>query len=309
MTGRSVKRLRPGRRFLGYAASVAFAAGLLAACSREGGRPLVEADHPRVLTTISAVQSWTAFLLRDIEQPHLLTAREIDAVLESKTRPRESPLEQASLLIAFDGTVDKRAVDAWGEYAEAPETPRPVLTIDSDADGKWLWLDPASAVDCVASLSRELQARYPEKATAIAANEAALRADIQAIGEAMRRQVAAWNGETLLTDGEGLQPMLGFLGMKPVDAFEDIDLAVAMSAESRARVAARAEQSRLRLLASGSIDENPVIAEEAAKLKLRVVGLDPLFEGAMGPGHYVRRMEHNAFILSLALASAESEQP
>lgn len=77
MIGRSVQAPRSRRRFSGIAASVALAAGLLvASCSREAGRPLVE-PQPRILTTISAVQSWTAFLLRDIEQPHLLTAREI----------------------------------------------------------------------------------------------------------------------------------------------------------------------------------------------------------------------------------------
>lgn len=298
------------RRFpLGFARPIMIAAALLgASCSREGGRPLVE-TQPRVLTTISAVQSWTAFLLQDIEEPHLLTAREVDAVLEAETLPSTGPIPEASLLIAFDGTVDGRAVEAFNEYPPPQGGTRTLLRVASDGAETYRWLDPREAVGHVSSLSIQLQERFPDKASAIAANEARLRAEIEALAPRMKQRVAAWEGEMLLTDSPAIEPMLSFLGIEGTNLLEDIDGASALTAAQRKLVAERAEASRLRLLASGNIDENPALASEAARLKLRMVGIDPLIEGSMGPDHYVTRMEHNAQMLSLGLATAESEQP
>ncbi len=277
------------------------AAWAFTGCSRERGVPLIE-SQPTVITSNAVVQSWTASLLTGIDRPQLLLDRDIDDALNAEHLPANNPIPAATRLVVADGVLDSRAVEAFVRFeGEGPRTV--VKASDQELDGL-VWLDPNRSGELVESLAGKLAPLYPDGGTAIASNQAALLQSLSDISARIARDLAPWKGETLICTRADMRPWFDATGLKAI--FVEDDPARSDDNESfRTDLRRAAETVRLRVVVTGSRQQNPLLSAQAAELGLRVVSLDTFEAGAMNGNHYADRMRHNAFILAFALSVAD----
>lgn len=266
--------------------------------------PLVE-TQPSVVTTNAALQSWTASLLDGVDEPRLLLTREIDDALKAKNLPANNPIPGASCLVASDGVRDERAVEAFERFEG--KNGKAVIKVSDEELEELVWLNPAESAAAVSLLSSQLHSQYPEFTDRIKSNEEELLEELDVLAEKLKRDLSPWQGRMLICTRRDMKPWFDATGLEP-RFVEDDPARTDDNQEFRDALARESERVALRVVVTNGRSRNPLLAEEAAELGLRVVSLDTFETGALTRDHYLDRMRHNAFILAFALSVAESPE-
>lgn len=271
---------------------------LAVSCHKKPSRDAVVLEPAGVLTSFSAVQSWTAALLSGVDKPGLVDPAFLSPRHEA-TPSQKARFARARYLVAWGGPVDEAVVKAFG--ASAPNAT--VLTAGpAGAEDRYNWLNPQAAAEAIRRLATQLREAYPDQAGRITQNEEALLGDLEALETHIGDLMTGLPSRRVLLDTSRLAPFVAANGLEMGGTLTNHPGRPLTDDEAdRFQELMQRQENGVMLVAS---QQDPAVLRRGGAVpNVALVYIDPILEGYVGPQHYRSRMERNALVLSSALHS------
>lgn len=270
---------------------------------RNKARPYFEPPRETVVTSFSAVQSWTASLLAGVREPAALFYGNADLHSAELLPEQVAQLARAEALILFGGHADE-FIQPLFEKNRRKNAPVITLMTEEDFAGRdqhdHLWLDFEISRKAVDRLAEELVKLYPNRAEKIRENLEAYKLQLSSVQQEAAKLLEPYRGAEVLASHPGTAPGVEQFGITVKGYFM----------RTHGREPSVGDIAKFRDLAVSM--GNPVVmrspgelpaglARMATEVPMRFAQFDPVESGEPKANHFVNQMRQNALNLALAL--------
>lgn len=258
-------------------------------------------DTPEILTTISAVQSWSHDLLAGVASP----AAPLSSVLLEESPElsgeQETVLRRARVLVAYGGPVDELLVNRYRELHGENAT---IIVLDPDAGNRHEWLNPVTARESIERLAQEFQVMHSADAERIASNAEALLARVEQAERRIRALQAPWSGTPVLVESRGLLPLIESYNFEAAAVFQRHRRRPPTSEETETWNETVSSLQRPLMVSTRQLAPGTIAPGENGPTVTLVV-VNPLIAGFLGQYHYAHELERNALLTASSLRSVQ----
>jgi len=293
------------------AIAAALLIGVIAEVPAQGGKgdrnkaqPFFDPPRQTIVTSFSAINSWTGSLLEGVQKPAALFYGNAKLSKEEMGRYQEGQLEAAEAIVIYGGPEDRWILD----NLPGDKKKRPLITLmpenaSPDARPANKWLDVEHARKDIATLTDELVRNYKNKEDVIRKNAANYDQELAKLSDWSTRLLAPYRGAKVALERPGIEPLLERHGIEVIGY-----LTLATDREPNA-----GEVKRFREMMSHM--DPPVVVRAPGEpslsilrltldVPMRFIMVDPMVSGEAEPGHYVEQMRQNTINLALGLKGA-----
>jgi ABC-type Zn uptake system ZnuABC Zn-binding protein ZnuA len=271
---------------------------------RNKAQPFFDPPRQTIVTSFSAINSWTGSLLDGVQKPAALFYGNAKLSKEEMGGYQEGQLEAAEAIVIYGGPEDRWILDNLPKDKKK----RPLITLlpedtSPDARPSNKWLDVEHARKDVATLTDELVRNYKNKEDVIRKNAANYDQELAKLSDWSNRLLEPYRGAKVTLERPGIEPMLERHGIEVIGY-----LTTATDREPNA-----GEVKRFREMISHM--DPPVVIRAPGEMSIsllrltldvpiRFIMVDPMVSGEAEPGHYVEQMRQNSINLALGLKGA-----
>lgn len=295
------------------AITAALLLGVAAEAPAQGGKgdrnkaqPFFDPPRQTIVTSFSAINSWTGSLLDGVQKPAALFYGNAKLAQDEMGLYQEGQLEAAEAIVIYGGPEDRWILDNLPKDKKK----RPLITLLSsdsttatDSRPSNLWLDVDHARKDVTKLAEELARNYTNKQDVIRKNAANYDQELAKLADWSNRLLAPYRGSKVVLERPGIEPFLERHGIEVIGY-----LTTATGREPNA-----GEVKKFREMVSHM--DPPVVVRAPGEMSIsllrltldvpmRFIMVDPMVSGEAEPGHYVEQMRQNTINLALGLKGA-----